>query len=54
MTKHLMTVTYEIEINAPNKRVAADIVGEGLPRGAQLTALRSIEVVSEKEGQQDV
>jgi len=49
MTKHLMTVTYEIEISAPNSRAAADIVANSLPKGAQLTALRSIEVVSEEE-----
>jgi hypothetical protein len=49
-----MTVKYEIEIDAPNKHVAADIVGESLPKGARLTGLRSIEVVSEKEGRQDV
>lgn len=49
MSIHRMRVTYEIEIRAINMHEAADIVGESLPKGARLTALRSIQVVPIKE-----
>lgn len=49
MGKHLVTVKYEIEIEAQNGRVIADIVGRSLPRGARLTGLRFIDIVPEEE-----